>query len=88
MDFFVTIKPSTTTEVVKGEKKEKEKISKRIYRTSQKITIINVFICLLVFESLLLESSPALGITVHLTSLGCPPTLYLSLDVLWELLSF
>ena len=51
----------------KGEKKRKK--SKRIYRTSQKIRIINV-------ESLLSESFPALGITVHLTSLGCAPTLY------------
>ena len=31
--------------------------------------MINVFL-----ESLLSESFPALGITVHLTSLGCPPT--------------
>ena len=52
----------------KGKKKKKK--SKRIYRTSQKIRIINV--CL---ESLLSESFPMLGITVQLTSLGCPPTL-------------
>ena len=43
---------------------------KRIYRTSQNIRIINVFL-----ESLLSESFPLLGVTVHLTSLGCPPTL-------------
>ena len=57
------IKSTTTTEW------EKEKKSKKIYRTSQNIRIINVFL-----ESLLLESFPSLGITVHLTSLGCPPT--------------
>jgi len=44
--------------------------SKRIYRASQNIRIINVFL-----ESLLSESFPSLGVTVHLTSLGCPPTL-------------
>ena len=47
---------------------KKEKKSKRIYRTSQ--TIINVFL-----ESLLSECFPSLGVTVHLTSLGCPPIL-------------
>jgi len=58
----VPIKSTTTTE---WEKKEKK--SKGIYRTSQKIRI-NVFL-----ES---QSFSALGLTVHLTSLGCPPTLY------------
>ena len=38
--------------------------------SSQNIRIINVFL-----ESLLSESFPWLGVTVHLTSLGCPPTL-------------
>ena len=52
-----------------GEENEK-KIPKRFYRTSQKIRIINVFL-----ESLLSESFPSLGVTVHLTCLGCPPTL-------------
>ena len=47
-----------------------EKKSKRIYRTSQNIRIVNG--CL---ESLLSESFPSLGVTVPLTSLGCPPTL-------------
>ena len=51
--------------------KEGKKRSKRIYRTSQSIRIINVFF----FESLLSEFFPLLGVTVHLTSLGCPPTL-------------
>ena len=54
----------------KKEEKKRKKKSKRIYRTSQKIRIINVFL-----ESLLSESFPSLGVTVHLTSLGCPPTL-------------
>jgi len=61
----VPIKSTTTAE---GEKKEKN--SKRFYRTIPNIRIINVFL-----ESLLLEFFPSLGITVHLTSLGCPPTL-------------
>ena len=50
-----------------------KKKSKRIYRTSQNIRIINVFL-----ESLLSEWFPLLGVTVHLTSLGCPPTLLIS----------
>ena len=54
----------------RGETKGKEKESKGIYGTSQNIRVINVFI-----ESLLSESFPLLGVTVHLTSLGCPPTL-------------
>ena len=62
------IKSSTTTE---GGKKRKK--STRIYRTSETIRIINVFL-----ESLLSESFPSLGVTVHLTSLGCPPTLLIS----------
>jgi len=61
----VPIKSTTTTE---GDKKEK-----KIYKTSQNIRIVNVFP-----ESLLLESFPSLGVTVQLTSLGCPPTLLIS----------
>ena len=49
-----------------GEKKGKK--SKSIYRASQNIRIINVFL-----ESLLPESFPSLAVTVQLTSLGCPP---------------
>jgi len=65
-----------------GEKeKKRRKNSKRIYRTSQNIRITNVFL-----ESLLWESFPSLGVTVHLTSLGCPPTLIL--DLLWGQLRF
>ena len=62
----------------RGRGKEKKKKSKRIYRTSQNIIIINVFL-----KSLLSESFPSLGVTVQLTSLGCPPTLCSSLDLLW-----
>ena len=65
-----------------GEKKKENK-SKRIYRASQKIRIINVFL-----ESLLSESFPSLGFTVHLLSLGCPPTLCWSLDLLRGQLRF
>ena len=43
----------------------KKKKSKGIYRTGQKMRIINVFL-----ESLLSESFPSLGLTVHLISLG------------------
>ena len=62
----------------RGEKGGKKETSKRIYRTSQEIRIISVFL-----ESLLSEPFPSLGVTVHLTSLGCPPTLCWSLDLLW-----
>ena len=60
--------------IIEGKKKKK---CKRIYRTSQNIRIIKVFL-----ESLLSESFPSLGVIVHLTSLGCPPTLFWSLDLL------
>ena len=56
-----------------GRGKEKRKKSQRIYKTSQKVRIINVFL-----ESLLSESFHSLGDTVPLTSLGCPPTLLIS----------
>ena len=45
-------------------KKKKKKKSKRIYRASENIQIINVFL-----ESLLSESFPSMGVTVHLTYL-------------------
>ena len=57
---------------------KQRKKSKRIYRTSQNIRITNVFL-----ESLLSESFPWLQVIVHLTSLGCPPPLCWSLDLLW-----
>ena len=72
--------PITLTTTTKGEKKKK---SKRIYRASKTIIIINVFL-----ESLLSESFPTMTITFHVTFLGCPPTLYRSLDLLWGLLRF
>ena len=50
-----------------GRKKEATKLQKN-YRTSQNIIIINVFL-----ESVLSASFPVLGITVHLTFLGCSP---------------
>ena len=74
-------KPSVEAEVYNNNKKcdiEKEKKIQRIYRTSQNIRIINVFL-----ESLLSESFPSLGVIVHLTSLGCPPKLCCSLNLLW-----
>ena len=56
-----------------GEKgKKKKKKSKRIYKTSTNIRIINIFL-----ESLLSVFSLT-GVKVHLTSLGCPPTLLIS----------
>ena len=58
LDFLVPIKSATATEGGQKEKKKKKK-SKRIYRTSQNIRIINVFL-----ESLPSESFPRLGITV------------------------
>ena len=66
-----------------GKRGKKEKKSKRVYRTSKKIRIIDVFL-----ESLPSECFPTLGITVHLTSLGCPPMLSWSLDLLWGQLRF
>ena len=66
-----------------GEKEKQRKKLKRIYRTSQNIRIIIVLL-----ESLLSESFPFLGVTVHLTTLGCPPTLCWSLDLLWGQLRF
>ena len=54
-----------------------------MYRTSQKIRIINVFL-----GSLLSESLPSLGSPALLTSLGCPPTLCWSLGLLRGQLRF
>ena len=50
------------------EKKKQRKNPEESTEQIKKIRIINV-------ESLLSESFPLLGVTVHLTSLGCPPTL-------------
>ena len=57
----------------RGGKGRGRKKSKSIYRTSQKVRIINVFL-----ESLLSESFPLLEVAVHLTSLLCPPKLLIS----------
>ena len=70
MDFIVPLKSTVTTEEGKKGKKEKKNKSKRIYRTSQNTRKINKNP-----ESLQSKSFPMLGITVYLTSLGCPPTL-------------
>ena len=53
-----------------GKENKKGKKSKSTEHLCQNIRIINVFL-----ESLLSESFPLLGITVHSTSLGCPLTL-------------
>ena len=74
--------PIKSTMATERGKKEKKK-SKRIYRTSQNLRIINIFL-----ESLLSEPFPLLGVTVHLTSLECPPALCWSLDLLWGQLRF
>ena len=52
-----------------GKRRVGRKKSKRIYRKSQNIRVINFFL-----ESLLSESFPSLGVIVHFTSLGCPLT--------------
>ena len=75
--FLVPIRLTTTTEGGKG-KKKKEKYPKKINRISHNIRITNFFI-----ESLLSESFPLLGVTVHFTSLGWPLTLCWSLDHCW-----
>ena len=71
----VPIKLTTITERGRGKGKKKEKkIQKNLQNNLKKI--INIFL-----ESLLSESFPLQGVTVHLTSLGCPPTLCWSLDL-------
>ena len=69
LDFLVPIKSTTTTE---GEKRKesRKKIQKNL-QNKYKNKNNNAFL-----ESLLSESFPMLGITVFLTSLGCPPTLH------------
>ena len=51
----------------RGKGKKIKQIQKNLQNKSR---IKNVFL-----ESLLSESLPLLGVTVHLTSLGCPPIL-------------
>ena len=75
LDFIVPVKSTTTIAGGKKEKKKKKcKKSQRIYRIIQNIRIINIFL-----ESLLSESFPSLGVTVH-----SPPSDALQLcDGLW-----
>ena len=80
LDFIVPIK---STKMGRRRETKKKNKSKRIYRTSQNIRIINFFL-----ELLLSEAFPLLGVTVYLTSLGCPPILCSSLDLLSEQLRF
>ena len=68
LDVLVPIKSTTTTEEEKG-----GKIQQNLQNKSKKKSVINVLL-----GSLLSESSPSLGVTVPLTSLGCPPTLLIS----------
>ena len=49
-----------------GRGRKTRKKSKRIYRTSQNIRMINAFL-----EPLLLESFPSLGVTAHLPRMPC-----------------
>ena len=81
LDFIMPTKPTTKTE--EGKKGKKEKKTQKNLQKSQNMRIINIFP-----ESLLSESFPSLRVTVHLTSLGCPPTLCWSLDLLWGQLRF
>ena len=83
MDFLVSKKLTTTMVGGKREKKKKGKKSKRIYKISQNIRIVNIFL-----ESLLSASFPSLGVTVPLASLRCPPTLCWSLNLLRGQLRF
>ena len=62
--------------------RKSKKKSKRIYRTSQNKN--NKFF----LELFLSESFLSLGVTVHISSLGCPPIVCWSLDLLWGQLRF
>ena len=61
-----------------GRKRKKKKNIQKNLQNKSKNKNINAFL-----ESLLSESFPLLEVTVHLTSLGCPPTLRWSLDLPW-----
>ena len=63
------LNPNKINNYNSGGKMGKKIKKKRIYRTSQKIRIM------FFLESLLSESFLWLGITAHLITLGCPPTL-------------
>jgi len=81
----VPIKLTTTTEGGKEGRKWKKKIQKNLQNRSKHrcFSKINVF-----HVSLLSESFPMLGVTVHPTLFGWPPTLCWSLDLLWRQLRF
>ena len=66
----------------RGRREKREKIQKNLQNKSKHKNNE----CFL--ESQLSESFPSLGVTVHLTSLGCPPKLCCSLDLLWGQLKF
>ena len=63
----------------KFKKMEKNLQNKSKHKNNQCFLFVCLFLFCFVFQSLLSDSFPSLGITVHLTSLGCPPTLCLSL---------
>ena len=67
MDFLVPIKSTITID--RGKKRKEKNIKKNLQNNSKNKNSKCVFL-----DSLLSESFPMLGITVHLTSLGCPPT--------------
>ena len=67
--FQVPIKSTTTTEAGRKGGRGRKKIQKNLQNKSN-IRIINTFV-----ESLLSETFPLLGVTIHFTSLGCPLTL-------------
>ena len=68
LDFLAPIQLTTTTE--RGGGGEGKNNPKESIEQVKKVRIVNVFL-----ESLLSESFLLLGVTAHLASLGCPPTL-------------
>ena len=78
MDLKVLIKLTTTTTEGKKWEREKKERKKNPETATEQVQIINVFL-----ESLLSASFPSLDVSVHLASLGCPPTVGWSLDLLW-----
>ena len=66
LDFIVPIKSTTTTDGKAGEKKIQKNLQNKWKHKNNKCFFL---------ESLLSESFPSLGVTVQLTSLGCPPSL-------------
>ena len=64
-------------------KRLKKKRKKTPKEPSQNVRIVNIFL-----ESLLSVTFPSLGVTVHVSYLGCPPTLRWSVDLLCGQLTF